>query len=175
MILIAVLHWIGCTTLVEPSKTPPVASDITSSAADTAATITWTTDQYAMSQIEYGTSTDYGMLTPIDSLLALEHRIVLSGLERRQTYHYRVIAEDGWQNRTVSEDYTFTTTDTAPPKISQVTISVTDSTAIITWVTDEPATSQIEYGTSTGYGMSTAMDSAMVMEHPVTLFGLERG
>ena len=79
------------------------------------------------------------------------------------------------------------TADTTPPKISKVAHDTTDPTetsAIITWVTDEPASSQVVYGTVASYGSvspstpqhdPSSGTSEGVTNHSVTLSGLTKG
>jgi len=63
--------------------------------------------------------------------------------------------------------------DTFPPTISTITpTNITESSVTITWQTDEPATSQVEYGLSTDYGSLTVLDSNLVTSHSVTITGL---
>jgi len=63
--------------------------------------------------------------------------------------------------------------DTTPPTISGVGASnITATAATITWMTNEPATSQVEYGPTTSYGQSTSLDSTRVTSHTVTLSNL---
>ena len=50
--------------------------------------------------------------------------------------------------------------------------SITSSGATITWTTDRPTTSQVEYGTSSLYGSSSALSPSLVTSHSVTLTGL---
>jgi len=72
-------------------------------------------------------------------------------------------------------DVFFTTppSDTTPPSITAVqAASVTTSGATITWTTNEPADTQVDYGTSAAYGSSSTPDSTKVLEHSVTLTGL---
>jgi subtilisin family serine protease len=60
-----------------------------------------------------------------------------------------------------------------PPVISGVTSSnITPSGAAITWTTNEGSDTQIDYGTSPSYGVSSPLDTAMVTGHSVTLSGL---
>ncbi|MBA3044403.1 hypothetical protein FP804_04635, partial [archaeon] len=62
--------------------------------------------------------------------------------------------------------------DTAAPTISSVqSSSVTDTTATISWTTNEDSDSLIEYGTTVSYG-STKSDAAMVTSHSIQLTGL---
>ena len=64
--------------------------------------------------------------------------------------------------------------DTTLPVISEVDISdIAESSATITWITDEPATSQIEYGKTTSYGSTIPSDEGLVTSHNVTLSDLE--
>ena len=46
---------------------------------------------------------------------------------------------------------------------------------MITWSTDEPSSSQVEYGTTTSYGQSTAAAPALVTSHTQSLSGLTPG
>jgi hypothetical protein len=66
--------------------------------------------------------------------------------------------------------------DETPPVISEIGASgITASTATIAWITDEPATSQVEYGLTTSYGSTTPLDSTLVTSHSVSLSELTPG
>jgi hypothetical protein len=68
----------------------------------------------------------------------------------------------------------FSVVDIAAPVISGVGISnITETSAAITWITDEPATSQIEYGKNTSYGSNSPSHEDLVTSHNVTLGDLE--
>ena len=75
----------------------------------TVATVTWTTNVAADTQLEYGTTTAYGATTPLDTALTVTHSATLTGLAPRTTYHYRVLSRDYAGRQTVSADRTFTT------------------------------------------------------------------
>jgi len=63
--------------------------------------------------------------------------------------------------------------DTTPPTISAVTVTgLTSTTATITWATNKAATSQVNYGTTASYGLSTPLDSALVAAHAQALANL---
>ncbi len=62
--------------------------------------------------------------------------------------------------------------DTTPPKISNISVTITRSSATVTWLTDEHADSQVEYGTTISYGQPTALNTALVTSHTQTLTGL---
>lgn len=64
--------------------------------------------------------------------------------------------------------------DTTPPEISNINVSnITSSSAQISWTTDEPATSEVNYGTTTGYGQTSTYDSSLNTEHSVNISGLQ--
>jgi phosphodiesterase/alkaline phosphatase D-like protein len=89
---------------------PPVISVVNSNdITKTGATITWTTNEAATSQIEYGLTEEYDSSTTLDTNLVTSHSVDLTGLKAGKAYHYRVISIDAANNRAVSEDYTFTT------------------------------------------------------------------
>jgi hypothetical protein len=65
---------------------------------------------------------------------------------------------------------------TQPPVISAVTASsITSTSAVITWTTDQATTSLVKYGTTTGYGSSSAENSTLTTSHSVALTGLTPG
>ncbi|MDH7481598.1 MAG: family 10 glycosylhydrolase [Armatimonadota bacterium] len=68
--------------------------------------------------------------------------------------------------------YSATATDTTPPTISNVSASPGVTTATITWTTNEPSTSQVEYGLTTSYGNQTPKDTNLVTSHSVLISGL---
>src|SRR3977135_747496 len=53
--------------------------------------------------------------------------------------------------------------------------STTTGTSQIVWTTDVAADSAADFGTTTSYGSSTPVSSAMVTNHQVTLSGLAAG
>jgi hypothetical protein len=60
------------------------------------------------------------------------------------------------------------------PVISGVAaFNATASGVTITWTTDQPSSSQVYYGTSTGYGSQSSFDNTQVTSHSVTLAGLQ--
>ena len=63
--------------------------------------------------------------------------------------------------------------DTSSPVISAVTVAPgTDNTALVTWTTDEPATSRIEYGIDPANLNLNASSAALVTSHSLNLTGL---
>jgi hypothetical protein len=157
--------------------TPPAISNVViSNLTVSSAIISWTTNEASDSQIEYGTTAAYGSSTSLNSSLVTSHSQALSGLTPGTLYHHRVKSKDAAGNLAASGDYTFTTAtlpDTTPPVISAVSSSGIGTTgAIISWTTDEPSDSKVQYGTTIGYGSSTPLDSSLVTSHSQALSGL---
>jgi beta-lactamase superfamily II metal-dependent hydrolase len=96
-----------------PDTTPPVISAIAASGiTTTTATITWTTNELATSNVEYGLNASYGFTTPTPPDSTADnssHSVILSGLTPSTTYHYRILSKDSVGNTTTSEDLTFIT------------------------------------------------------------------
>ncbi len=64
--------------------------------------------------------------------------------------------------------------DTTAPTITNVSSGMPDETsATITWLTNESATSRVEYGTTLGYGETTVLDANLVTSHSVDFSGLQ--
>jgi len=79
-----------------------------------------------------------------------------------------------WANDSIgnenSSSVTFTL-DTTAPVISSISSSVTISSAVITWTTDENANSSVNYGLSASLG-SYNSSSSLTMSHSISLLGL---
>ena len=60
------------------------------------------------------------------------------------------------------------------PVISQVVARPGPGRVTITWTTDVPADSQVQYGPTTAYGSSTPLDRTLDRSHSVTITGLAR-
>jgi chitodextrinase len=90
--------------------TPPTLSAISVSALSTSsATINWTTNKAADTQIAYGPTAAYGSATALNPALVSSHSQPLSGLAPGTTYHYQVKSRDAAGNLAVSGDLTFST------------------------------------------------------------------
>ena len=71
--------------------------------------MTWTTNYASDSQVEYGTTTAYGTLSPVNTSAVTSHSVRLSGLNSRTVFHYRVRSKTSSGLTAVSGDFTFTT------------------------------------------------------------------
>ncbi|MFZ2192614.1 MAG: fibronectin type III domain-containing protein, partial [Candidatus Moraniibacteriota bacterium] len=125
--------------------------------SESKATITWLTNEQATSKIEYGPTTAYGE-EMTNNNLNTNQIFRLANLTKGTTYHFKISSTD--ENDNISEDdnngdsYTFTTldlTDYTPPVITFNPVSditnILDTSARISWITDESASAKVEYGT----------------------------
>jgi hypothetical protein len=159
-----------------PDTTPPSISAVASSnITSSGATITWTTNENADTQVEYGLTNSYGSSTTLNSAMALSHSQGLAGLSANTLYHYRVMSKDAAGNLAASGDYTFTTAKrSAPPVISALAISdITSKSATISWTTDRASDSIVEYGNTTQLGLKSALGD-MVTKHSLTINELQK-
>ena len=106
--------------IVLDTVAPAISAVASSNISGSGATITWTTNEPATSQVEYGLTNKLGSLTARDSSLVTSHRVLLSGLSRRTRYDYRVRSKDAAANEGLGKILTVTTTDTVdttPPTV----------------------------------------------------------
>jgi len=249
------------------SLLPPVITNVVASPQPAQATITWTTDQPATSQVEYGTTTAYGSSTQPITSLRTSHSVSITALAPDTTYNYRVISKDACERDSASENRTFRTppdqdvpntwftsgpveggkscdtdpqfcwtgsdnatppaqlqfsykldsgewsawtsetcrqftalaegahvlsvkakdtsgnedatpavrnfkVDTVAPTASNIVGSPRTTSMIISWITSEPCTSQVEYGADETYGSATYVDTTPKTAHKLTVTGL---
>jgi len=96
--------------------TGPVISNISVTTGAISTIITWSTDELASSQVEYGLDSGYGTTTLLEndpasatSMGVIGHDVELPGLDPETPYHYRVKSKDAAGNASESADKTFTT------------------------------------------------------------------
>lgn len=87
-------------------------SMVSASTTGTGAGITWNTAVPSDSQVEYGTTANYGSISSIATAKVAAHAITLSGLAAGGTYHFRVRSGDANGVMVISADYTLTLTAT---------------------------------------------------------------
>jgi len=116
-----------------------------------------------------------------------EHAMVVKGLLPQTQYGLIVKGKDKIGNEAVSDVQTVTTaTDTRPPKITDLVVEGSNIPAVsttgqeqtaqlvISWNTDEPSTSQVEFGEGSGtqYTQLTQLDSNLTTNHLVIISNL---
>ncbi|MEM2947066.1 MAG: fibronectin type III domain-containing protein [Candidatus Bathyarchaeia archaeon] len=157
--------------------TPPIIFNLqVINITQTSATVTWLTDEASTTYVDYGLTNSYELGTVAGISFTTIHSVDLTGLSPDTVYHFRVRSADFWGNEAVSSDQTFRTLalpDTIPPIISNIeVIDITENSATITWQTNEPATSVVQYGLTTAYELGTLELSDLVLSHSIPLSGL---
>ncbi|MFN8015628.1 MAG: fibronectin type III domain-containing protein [Acidimicrobiia bacterium] len=144
--------------------------------------ITWETNVPATSELSYGILGGE-TLTALDTTLTLSHSIQIKDLVDDSNYSLVARSRDAKSNLATSDTQTFKTElDTRPPKVSDVIVSTSirgvggeaRGQIIVSWKTDEPATSQVSYGegTSGDVGSSTTQDGRLTLDHAVVISDL---
>ena len=152
----------GSTNLVTASTpiTPTISSISSGTPTATGATITWTTDTEASSQVNYGLTTGYGSSTSLDSTLVFSHSQTITGLTCNTTYDYDVVST--YLTTATSGNNTFTTatcpsaptvTTSAPSSIT--TSGVTLGGSVTATGGANASARGFNYGLTTSYGTTT--------------------
>ncbi len=174
----ASMYIIMLRALGPPTDTqPPAISGLAATGiSHDRATVSWTTDEPSDSQVEYGLTAAYGSATELDTALVTEHAFQLTGLSPATVYHYRALSGDAAGNRAASGDNFFQTesvADQTAPVLSGVTVSgISDTSAVLSWSTDEPADSRVEYGLAAELYNWTMEDTVLSLDHSMELLDL---
>ena len=165
-----------------PDTVPPVISavsvvNITSSSA----VVSFSTNEEAYVQVEYGKSALLGSLTGLTTVSNKNHAVMLTNLSAGTTYSYRMIAKDLSGNQILSEILSFKTKEgTDDPnndpdaliKFLQITLSNVSNTSVtVNWTTDKSATGFIEYGPGYTYSFN-AFEGTLTVNHVAQLNSL---
>lgn len=170
----------GMMTKTTPDTTAPVTTSGPTVVAVTnnKAIVRWSTDEIADSRVAYGSS---GLtLFNGDIFQTKEHTVILTNLQPGTPYSYQVSSVDPSGNGpTSSAVLAFTTAgaaDTTAPDISGLTITgIGDTQATVQWTTNEPATSQLAYGTSAGALTLQKGAEGLRTSHSITITNLLAG
>ncbi len=171
------------TTLPKPEISKVRVQQV-SNTAQTAVLVSWITNTEISSIVTY--YPDKNKADARDAiaikLVKGEHKMVIKGLKPQEQYVLVVQGVDKAGNEAVSDLQQFTTaTDTRPPKITDFTVEGTSvkgqkppAQLIISWTTDEPATSQVEFGEGAGhsYSAKTQEDNNFTYNHIVIVSSL---
>lgn len=145
---------------------PPIvyfdqASDV--SIADESAVVRWRTSEPARTTLHYGESEEYSE-TLTNNNFNTDHSFTLSDLKKGTSYYLEVNNTDENQNTAAPLSFIISTTDSTditPPNISDILVkAIYDSSAVISFTTNEAAFAQIEYGNTSGdYNLSTPLSA----------------
>lgn len=149
-----------------PTATVPGDPDL----PDSSVRIEWSTDVPSTSKVEYGLTDGYGQVAE-ESTLTTYHSMLITGLAHSSAYHFRASSAAPNYTEWFSDDASFQ----LPITFSDIAVAPSpdgDST-IITWQTDVPTTTRVEYGLTTSYGQSTPLNAKLETYHQATLSGLD--
>jgi Abnormal spindle-like microcephaly-assoc'd, ASPM-SPD-2-Hydin len=128
-------------------------SAVTAIKTTTTATITWITAVPANSQITYGTTTNYGSSSALNSNLVTTHSVTLTSLTSGTTYHYRVLSADSTGVLVTGPDNVFTTPSAA------ISVSVSPTTATVASGATQQFSAQLTNTSNTAVIWSTTSGS----------------
>lgn len=171
----------------------PKVSDIklqqVAGTAQSTVLVTWKSNTAISSIITVYPSADTSAARDIIDLTLKDgdHSLVVNALLPATRYTLLVKGVDKMGNQAVSASEEFTTaSDTRPPAISNLKIiggtippvgfaaGTINAQLVVTWDTDEPATSQVEFGEGTGseYAQKSTEDGNLTTNHVVVVSGL---
>lgn len=144
--------------------------------------VSWTTNVPSTSSLKYGPQGGK-QVDLLDSKLVTEHEVTISDLLDSTTYSLVAQSVDNAGNTAISDSQVFTTAlDTRAPKITNFTIENSirgtgveaRGQVILSWTTDEPATSQVVYGKGQSGTLtsSTGEDTRLTKNHVVVVSDL---
>lgn len=170
------------TTLAMP-RIESVSIESQKDSAETSVKMTFITNVEALGAVEYSSSgADKKELA--SSEYKKVHEFTVSGLQDQQTYIFQALGRDRFGNEARSDTKSFDTpNDSRPPIVSDIVIETSnvgvgredEAQMIVSWKTDEPTTSKVEYGEGISgdqYNQSTSEDGSMTNSHLVVVSGL---
>jgi hypothetical protein len=152
---------IGAYEFPTTTQAPVVSAVAASSVTANSATITWTTDKAADSEVQYGLN-GYTNTTILNTTMMTQHTASLANLTASTIFHYSVLSRDSSGNRTTSGDFSFTTAATPPPPPPPpaFTFSISGSTGSISTTPGHSATDNVSVNRLTGTAQTVVMSAS---------------
>lgn len=166
----------GCTSNCNPiTDNPPTISGVTSTVTSNSAMVSWSaSDDKSISGVTfvYGLTNSYGQ----NGTVAGTYSVNLSGLTSSTIYYYKISVTDS-ANQTTDNTGSFQTSagqqgDITPPVITNISVNPSQTSAVLTFNTNENSTAQVNYGITTGFGSNAVEGGAAGTSHEITLLGL---
>ena len=149
--------------LQRPDTTPPVivSGPAVLHLSDSSVSIGWTTNEPSTSIVDFGIG---GFTQQLASpALVTQHSVTLQGLTPNEIYSFRVSSRDASNNGPVQSGNDFFTMlappgDVTSPSIlaGPAAVFLSDTAAIVQWLTNEPASGLVRYGTTPAFGNQVA-------------------
>ncbi len=167
------------TTILRAAGDPnnPIISTVAiQETSNTQTTITWNTDAESDSYVVYSLNADLSGSTElhISSPAVTSHSMTINNLTAGTKYYYYVRSGQTIDNNGGAYYYFITTNDQTAPTISSTSVSpITDTQAVVHWITSEKCSGTVKYGTTSGtYTVTNDVDSSYNLSHYVVLTGL---
>jgi hypothetical protein len=164
---------------------PGVASVRVTSKTENSAVVEWVTAAPTSTIIEYTNADTRETKRYTNASLVTSHLVNLVDLIPSSAYLFEVLISDEAGNLARSDQYSFVTNqDIEGPTISGVNNRSTivagqnKVQTVVTWVTNEPTTSQVEYSLGSGVGdyeQSTDINTDFVTNHIMVIANLKPG
>ena len=176
------VHAVSTNSRVNQSA-QPISDIIVQSNSEKSVMVNWTTAQPTTTQVDIDGKNIQTVITAAPVTL---HSLVIKDLEPGASHHLRVlyninnvnVSEHSFSalmDTVVSKRLLAATSskDTGYPEISGAgTSSVTDTTMLITWKTDEPTTGEVDYGLDTNYRNTASQGNNLSIWHTVKIDNL---
>ncbi len=173
-----------------PDTTAPIISGLLTKTGQTVALIVWNTDEKSTGKVYYSTTspanTSHPSVRSFNHFDGKNHYAFIFGLSPNTNYYALVEAKDRFGN-TSSNQVSFTTKssatstppvpepDTVAPSISNLSLSASTSSIMVSWNTNEAASSKVYFSTSTPINTALAefvQSGALVTSHSLTINNL---
>jgi hypothetical protein len=165
------------------TASPVITSGPIVDASQDTAVVRWLTDEDSSSSVEYGTT---GLTNSQSGPAGRDHSVTLFNLTSATLYQYRVVSTDASGNPPTTSNLDVFETDpvpdTTPPQLvpgppphttpGPFVSYLSNDLVIITWETDEPSTSFVNYGVTSVLEQGV-IDVSLVRTHVVYLTNLE--
>ena len=146
----------------------------------TTATIKWTTDREATSQVLFSPSdsfdgTNYAYSQASTDSNTTDHEIKLIGLEPFTDYSFKVSSEDTYGIKGESRNFTFKTKASLPDIKNLRVVKVEENSATLAWDTTVPAKALVEYQDQTTGAQNSVGRPTLTTTHQMRLSDLTLG
>lgn len=149
-------------------------------AETTTATISWTTDRAASSEVVFSPASEYTPGTYSYSQSSTggqttDHEVRLIGLSSFTEYHFKVRSTDTYNITGESRDYTFRTKASLPEIRNLRIVKVEEDSATLAWDTTVPAKALIEYQDLTTGNQNSVGRPSLATSNQLRIDGLTLG
>lgn len=173
-------------------STPPVISNVqTSLITSSSARVSWSVNESSTHFVKYGTSPSYGFTKSMTGS-STSAVVDLIGLPSNSVIYYQPVSTDLAGNPANGTPGSFKTSvvttpppdpedpppppppaeDTTAPVVSSVQVDASYNQASVTWATNEPGNSVVQYGVTNAYG-SEVRNESLVLSHSLSIPGLQ--